>query len=66
VGPVWGVGGAVAQAGTGAGDAKVYAPPEAIGRGGAGKTAGVPTFSGTRRPCNNLYSNLALQRTGRG
>lgn len=64
--PASGEGGVVAQVGTGAGDDKVYAPPEAIGRGGAAITAGGPHFAGTRRPCNDLYSNLAFQPTGRG
>jgi len=41
--------------GTGAGNAEKDTPPQAVERGGAGKRAGGPHFSGPRPPRNELY-----------
>ena len=49
------MGGAGAWAGTGAGNAEKYPPPQAIEWGGAGKKAGGPRFLGSRPPHNELY-----------
>ena len=53
-GPVWGMSGAGASGGTGAGNAEKDTRPLAVERGGAGKMGGGPGFSGLRPPCNEL------------
>jgi len=52
-GPVWGMGGAGAWAGTGAGNAEKDNPPQAVEWGGAGKRAGARVLRGPVRPVTN-------------